>query len=153
MQLDKRIGLSKEGEHMSFTIYARMKRIGKQKARELAPVPFVLDEKPKTVRQLILALTELGVRDYNARREEERILTWLTKEQIEGKAAEGKISFGMRGGEDASAEQAAANALQCFEDGIYRIFAGEDEMKKLDESIPWSDDLVFTFIRLTMLAG
>ena len=48
VQLDKRIGLSKEGEHMSFTIYARMKRIGKQKARELAPVPFVLDEKPKT---------------------------------------------------------------------------------------------------------
>lgn len=138
---------------MSFTIYARMKRIGKQNARELTPVPFVLDEKPVTVRQLIIALTEVGVRDYNARKEEERILAWLTKEQIEQKAAEGKISFGMRGGNDASAEKAAENALQCFEDGIYRIFAGEEEMRELDDTIPWSDNMVFTFIRLTMLTG
>ena len=45
------------------------------------------------------------------------------------------------------------NAIQCFEDGIYRIFAGERELAKLNEAIPWQEETVFTLIRLTMLAG
>lgn len=138
---------------MSFTIYARMKKLGKQKSREPAPVPFVLKEKPQTVRQLLTALVELGVHDYNERKDNGQILTWLTKEQIDSAAAEGKISFGVRGGNDASAEEAVQNAVLSFEDGIYRVFAGEEELTKLEEEIPWKEDLVFTFVRLTMLAG
>ena len=33
------------GVRMSFTIYARMKKLGKQKSKDLAPVPFVLEKK------------------------------------------------------------------------------------------------------------
>lgn len=138
---------------MSYTIYVRMKKLGKQRADALAPVPFVLEEKPESVRDLLTALVSLGVRDYNARKDEGQLLPFLTKEEIADQAARGKVAFGMRNGEDAKEADAVANALLCFEDGIYRVFADETELTALDEVIPWTDSTIFTFIRLTMLTG
>lgn len=36
---------------MAFTIYAKMKRVGKQKKEDLLPVPFELEKRPDTVRE------------------------------------------------------------------------------------------------------
>lgn len=138
---------------MAYTIYVRMKKLGKQKNADLQPVPFILDEKPDSVRELLTALTKLGVKQYNARKDEGQILAYLTKENIAEQASRGKISFGLRGGENASESQAVENTIQCFEDGIYRVFAGEKELTSLSETIPWTEDMIFTFIRLTMLSG
>ena len=41
---------------MAFTIYAKMKRVGKQKKEDLLPVPFELEKRPDTVRELVTAL-------------------------------------------------------------------------------------------------
>ena len=138
---------------MSFTVYVRMKKLGKQKSADLQPVPFVLEEKPETLRELLTALTKLGVRQYNARKDEGQILAWLTKEEIAAQAVRGKITSGLRGGADAVEEQAVENTIQCFEDGIYRVFAGDNELTALSDTIAWTEDLIFTFIRLTMLSG
>lgn len=140
---------------MPFTIYARMKKLGKQKKADIVPVPFVLEKKPECVRDLLTDLVVLGVRDYNARRDAGQILPYLTREEIQDKASAGKVSFNVHQGEDAQEDNAVANAVQCFEDGIYRVFAGEEELTELDQEIPWKDgeELVFTFIRLAMLAG
>ena len=136
-----------------FTIYATMKKMGKQKKESLVPAPFVLEKRPDTVRELLTELVRLGVREYNGRRDEGQILPYLTKETIKDQASSGKIAFGVRGGNDAIEEDAVANAVQSFEDGIYRVFAGEEELTELDGTIQWTDGLVFTFIRLTMLSG
>ena len=138
---------------MSFTIYVRMKKPGSRRSKDLPPVPFVLDVRPGTVRELLLGLTELGVKDYNARKDEGQLLPFLTQEEINSQAVRGKVSFGVHGGGKADLEKALENTVQCFEDGIYRIFAGEDELTGLEDEIPWKEDLVFTFIRLTMLSG
>lgn len=138
---------------MSFTVYARMKKAGKQRKEALLPAPFELERQPDTVRELLIMLVELGVREYNARKDEGQIIPYLTKEEIQDRASAGKVSFGVRGGNDAAAEEAVENALQCFADGIYRVFAGEEELTKLDQQIPWKEGLIFTFIRLTMLSG
>ena len=138
---------------MSYTIQVRMKKLGKQRANSLAPVPFVLESRPQTTRDLITALTALGVKDYNARKDEGQLLPYLTREEIAGQAERGKIAFGLRNGEDADESAAIQNAIQCFEDGIYRIFAGETELTALNDEIPQANDIVFTFIRLTMLSG
>lgn len=138
---------------MSFTIYVRMKKLGKQKSADLQPIPFELDTKPETVRELLVSLTKLGVEQYNARKDEGQLLAYLTKEEIAEQAQRGKISSGLRGGGDAKEDQAIENTLQCFEDGIYRVFAGEQELTSLSDGIPWTEDMVFTFIRLTMLSG
>lgn len=138
---------------MSFTVYFKMKKLGKQKSVDLQPVPFILEERPVTLRELLIALTKLGVQQYNARKDEGQILSYLTKDEIAAQAVRGKIASGLRGGADAVEEQAVENTIQCFEDGIYRVFAEDDELTGLSDVIPWSDDLVFTLIRLTMLSG
>lgn len=140
---------------MSFTVYARMKKLGKQKKADIEPVPFVLEEKPETVRDLLTGLVCLGVREYNAKKDAGQILPYLTKEEIQDKAAAGKVAFDVHQGEEAQEEKSVENAIQCFEDGIYRVFAGEEELTKLEEQIPWNEneDTIFTFIRLAMLAG
>lgn len=139
--------------HMSYTIYVRMKKLGKQKSSDLQTVPCVLDEKPQTVQELLTALTILGVRQYNARKDDGKILAYLTKEDIAEQASRGKVISDLRGGEDASESRAVENTIQCFEDGIYRVFAGETELTSLSDAIPWTENMLFTFIRLTMLAG
>lgn len=138
---------------MSFTIYVKMKKLGKQKSADLQPVPFILDRKPQTLRELLTDLTALGVRQYNERKDEGQILSCLTRQEIADQAQRGKISLGLRSGEDASEDKALENTIQCFEDGIYRVFAGEEELTELSARIPWTEDIVFTFIRLTMLSG
>ena len=99
-------------------------------------------------------LTRAGVEDYNRRHQEPEILKCLTKENIEDQAERGKISFGVIYGEkEADQEEAAANALQSFEDGIYRIFLDGKPLETLDEQISVTEETVFTFVRLVMLAG
>lgn len=138
---------------MAFTIQVKMKRLGKQNRADITPVAFELDGKPQTVRELLISLTRLGVRQYNERRDEGQILAYLTQEEIAAQASRGKISSGLRGGADAVEDKAVENTLQCFEDGIYRVFADEEELTALSDEIPWKDGIVFTFIRLTMLSG
>ena len=138
---------------MSFTIYVRMKKSGKGMCKEFAPTPFEVGQRPETLGELLTALTELGVKDYNARKDEGQILPFLTREEIAGQALSGKVSFGVHNGGTADPAKAVENTLQCFEDGIYRVFAGEEELTELDGEILWKEDLVFTLIRLTMLSG
>ncbi len=82
---------------MSFTIYVRMKKSGKGMCKELAPTPFEVGQRPETLGELLTALTELGVKDYNARKDEGQILPFLTREEIAGQALSGKESFGITG--------------------------------------------------------
>lgn len=138
---------------MSFTVYVQMKKIGRQKRTEIKPVPYELDERPRTVRELLIGLTKQGVHQYNTHRDDGQILAYLTQDEIEAQAVRGKVSSGLHGGADAVEDKAIANTLQCFEDGIYRVFAGDGELTALSDEISWTEDMVFTLIRLTMLAG
>ena len=138
---------------MSFTVYFKMKKLGKQKSVDLQPVPFILEERPVTLRELLIALTKLGVQQYNARKDEGQILSYLTKDEIAAQAVRGKIASGLRGGADAVEEQAVENTIQCFEDGIYRIFLNDRALENLEERLTITEKDSFTFVRLTMLAG
>ncbi|MDE7249457.1 MAG: hypothetical protein K2N82_06115, partial [Lachnospiraceae bacterium] len=109
---------------------------------------------PGTVRELIYAVTQAGVEEYNQRMESPELLRYLTSEEIDDKAQAGKISFGVNYGEKrADIAKAQENAVQCFEDGIYRIFLDGEPLEALDERILITEESTFTFVRLTMLAG
>ena len=119
---------------MPFTIYVKMKKTGKQRKADLQTVTFELEARPQTVRELIVMLTKCSVRDFNERKNSGKLITHLTK--------------------DADPVKAVENAIQCFEDGIYRVFYGTEELTELHQSILWKDaETVFNFIRLTMLTG
>ena len=136
-----------------YPIYVQRKRPGRGAEQAIAPETIDLPERPDTVRKLIEGLVCQQVKDYNARKDAGQLLSWLTRDQIQEKAQAGKISFGLRGGADAGEEQAVENAIQCFEDGLYHIFAGKTELTELDQRIPWEEEPVFTLVRLTMLSG
>ena len=136
-----------------YTIKVRMRKLGKKNQGAVESVEFLLESRPETVKELVEGLVCLGVRQYNERKDTGQIVPWLTSKTIQEQAVTGKISFGLRGGNDADADQAVENAVQCFEDGIYRIFADDEELTELGQPLPWHDGLVFTFVRLTMLTG
>ncbi len=130
-----------------------LKSIGTRR-QSVTPVPYPIDGCPSTVRELILAVTKAGVLAYNENMEAKELLHYLTKEEIEGQTRAGKVSFGVCYNEKkADLVQAQENALQSFTDGIYRVFMDEQPLETLDQEITIAKDAVFTFVRLTMLAG
>lgn len=134
-------------------INVNLKSVAKRK-HSVQPVEYELDGCPSTVRELILAVTAAGVKEYNERMENSELLTYLTREEMDDKAQSGKIGFGVNYG-DKKADLLAAqeNSIQCFEDGIYRIFIDDEQLEELDKKITISEQSIFTFVRLTMLAG
>ncbi len=131
-----------------------LKQIGRRKQR-IAPVDFEYHPVPETVRELIAQTVINCVDSYNERvRKGEDHTKPLSEEQITDLADIGKIAFGINyGGREQAADKAVDNALQSFEDGLYRVFLNDDELERLDEEIDVKENDTLTFIRLTMLAG
>jgi len=103
---------------------------------------------------LIKAIVRQQVEEFNAKPFEKNLLPFLSKDEIAQKADGGKVGFGSVYNEQkAAADKAQEIALLAFEDGIFSVFAGDEEIKKLNEKIEIKGDTVFTFIRLTFLAG
>ena len=137
-------------------IKVNIRHMGKRKP-QVAPVTYNLPLGTDgffTVRELITELTKLGVETYNEKLEQPELLKCLTREEIDDKAQSGKVSFGAVYGEKkADLTHAVENAIQCFEDGIYRIFLNDKPLETLEETISVTEKDTFTFVRLTMLAG
>lgn len=106
------------------------------------------------VRTLITAIVKQQVIAYNSKTPEKNLLPFLSREEIDGQAAGGKIGFGSICNEQkADVSKAQETALQAFEDGMFAIFADEKELSQLSETFDLSPQTVITFIRLTFLAG
>ena len=99
-------------------------------------------------------LYSFGSKGDNHKGTEVQVIPWLTKEEVEDQAAAGKVGFG-RIYSDKKADEAKAveNALQCFEDGLVRVFQGDQELTELDGPVRLKEGDRFTLIRLTFLAG
>lgn len=139
---------------MEMILKINLKQIGQRKQR-IAPVDFEYNPVPKTVRELIVQTVAGCVDSYNERvRRGEDHTKPLSEKQIADMADMGKIAFGINyGGREQAQDIAVDNALQSFEDGLYRVFLNDSELESLDEEIDVKENDSLTFIRLTMLAG
>lgn len=134
-------------------ILVNVKRIGKRK-NSITKIPYKLEGTPETVKELITEVVKVCVIEYNQKLENKEILTILSHQEIEEKAEVGKIGFGILYGENQAAlEEALENAVQSFEDGLFRIFIGEEEVKTLNQNIQLEEQSELTFVRMTMLSG
>lgn len=135
------------------TIKVNIKQLGKKRSR-IAEVPFVLENAPSTVRELIKEAVHTCVSEYNDRVKKGEDAAPVSAEEISEMSEVGKIAFGINyGGKNADEKAALENALQSYEDGLYRIFIGENELGSLSDRISLSENDSITFIRLTMLTG
>ena len=125
---------------------------GKKNRITSIPVSYSRDE--MTVRELIEETVKFCVSDYNKRKENGELLRALLPQEIDDKAAQGKISFGMVYGEkDADLKKATNDAVEAFADGVVAIFADERRLESLDEQLKLTEIQSLTFIKLAMLAG
>ena len=66
----------------------------------------------------------------------------------------GKVGFGaLYNHNKVDLAKAQENAIVAFEDGLYAVFYGDDQLETLTEEIDLSKNKSITFIRLTFLAG
>lgn len=135
-------------------IRVNIRQLGRKRSA-VAAVPFELPRTPGTVRELICEIVRACVWEYNARAARgESGIRPMTEERLAEMETIGKLAFGVNyGGKLADGDEAVANALQGFEDGLYRVFCGQTELTALDERILMAEGDEVTFIRLTMLAG
>lgn len=134
-------------------IYVRVKAIGKRKDI-LAPTPYTIPDGICSLRQLLTAVVQKEVVQYNSKETEAQLIPFLTQQELEDQAKIGKVSFGtIYSDKKADPGKAVTNAIQCWEDGLVRVFMDEKELTGLDTPLTIEAQSVLTFIRLTFLAG
>lgn len=136
-------------------ITVKVKQAGRRRAL-LEDRQIEIEELGATPRleDLLRAVVRRQVAEFNSKPLEKNLLPFLSKDEIRDRAAAGKVGFGSVYNEHkADPEAAQATALQAFEDGMFSVFVGEDEIRNLSDAVALDDSTVITFIRLTFLAG
>lgn len=117
---------------------------------------YTLPVKPLSLKDLISALVTLEVQRYNDASNTENILPFLTDEAYQNGLDAGKVHFNTPISTEKRSFQAVApaidNALQAFEDGLFKVFINDTE---ITDSSPFEiqENATVTLIRLTFLAG
>lgn len=134
-------------------INIRMKMLGRRRPI-LGEVPMEISDTVRTLRELLAELVRIEAERYNHKEADMQLIPFLSKEEIMEQAAVGKVGFGRLYSEKkADVPKAVGNALTCFEDGLVRVFCGEQELENLDGEIRLKEGDILTFIRLTFLSG
>ncbi|BBM58072.1 hypothetical protein JMUB4039_2059 [Leptotrichia trevisanii] len=134
-------------------VFVNVKQIGKRK-NKIDRKEYEISGEIKTVKELLTEFVTINVKKFNEGLIEEDVVPYLTDEKISDLSDAGKISFGVDyNGKKQDLEKAIENALQSYEDGIYRIFVNDEEMGEIESEIELKEKDELTFVRLTMLAG
>ncbi len=66
----------------------------------------------------------------------------------------GRVAFGIvYGNRQADADKAVANALQCYEDGMFRMFLNGVPLGDIHSPVEVREGACLSVVRLTLLAG
>ena len=111
--------------------YIQVKQLGKRKCCiEKLPVDFSVP--PTNVQELIASIVSWQVSEYNDRLQQSEVLQYHTREEVEDKAASGKVGF-----------EVNYNGRP----------AADTEAGGLSSPVVLKEETTLTFIRLTMLSG
>jgi hypothetical protein len=134
-------------------VFVNVKQIGKRK-NKIDRKEYEISGEIKTVKELLTEFVTINVKKFNEGLIEEDVVPYLTDEKISDLSDAGKISFGVDyNGKKQDLEKAIENALQSYEDGIYRVFVNDEEVGEIESEIELKEKDELTFVRLTMLAG
>lgn len=137
----------------SIEIYVALKHMGNV-AKKVKEYPFVLENRPHTLRELIEESVRTCVRAYRERATQGTTPSPLTEEQLSAMREIGKFAFGVHYNTKAIEEgKAIETAIEAVQDGLVRVFCGDQERTELDLPLTVSEGDHFTFVRLTMLSG
>lgn len=108
-----------------------------------------------TLREVIERVVRHEVQAFRERQASRQFIRALSKAEIDAGGERGKIEMGGSevGIQSIDEEQAVANALVSFEDGIYLVAIDDIQYLRLDQAVFMTEDSRLTFIRLAMLSG
>lgn len=141
-------------------IYFEQKKPGRSR-QAIVPVELDISLEEATLNGIISATVRSCVETYNLKLHQasddfdtDNLHNLKTTDEIENQAPTGKIAFGfICEGKTVDSETAIANAIQCHEDGLFRIFLNGRMVSASDNEIDIKDGDTLSVVRLTMLAG
>ncbi len=134
-------------------VYVKLKTAGKRKP-VLDKVSYEIPDGISNLEELLSAFVRIEVEKYNRKGTDIQLIPFLTAEEISEQAFVGKVGFGRIYSEKKADEKKAfQNAIQCYKDGLVRVFLNDGELTDLKEPVRVKEEDCITFIRLTFLAG
>ena len=133
-----------------------------RKSPNILPTAIELDCCPKTVGELISSTVRSLVNAFNSRAAsatadpdtDNETAGMLSDEEISNLAETGRVAFGIvYNGREEEPETAVANALQSYDDGLFRIFINGCDAGDACNPVHLSDSDLVTVVRLTLLSG
>jgi len=114
----------------------------------------LIKEETYTLEEILKAIVIQQVEEFNQKREEKNLFAYFQKDTLEQATSTGKVDFGaIYNNQKADVKKATETVLLAFEDGLIAVFADDTQIEKLDASIKLDNKTIFTFVRLTFLAG
>lgn len=141
-------------------IYLQQKSPGSTR-QPITACPIELSDRPTTagtlissiVRTIVLAYNE-SIDDNQTDPDADRHANPMTDSQINDLAETGRIAFGfVYNNRKEDPQKAIENALQCHEDGIFKIFLNGNPLGSNESRIEVTDGDTLTIVRLTLLSG
>jgi hypothetical protein len=149
---------------MKTQLFVQVKQIGKRKPlieKQSIEIPDTI----QNLRQLITQIVRERVEEFNQKDDQGNWTKYLTNHNhnnndpnenidLDIVAESGKIGFDAKyNSKKQDPDKAVEAALIAFEDGLFRVFCGDNELTSLDNTVTFSNGNTLTFVRLTMLAG
>ena len=136
----------------SFTLEA--KQIGKRAALVPSWTLQIEYDEQLNLRDLITRVVLEEVQAFQTRQRDARLVRVLTEWQIQDGITAGKIdSLGRDYQQEVNASEAIQSALLAFEDGLYYVFIGNEQITNLEQPILFRPQMDVLFLRLVALAG
>ncbi|ERJ13287.1 hypothetical protein [Haloplasma contractile] len=134
-------------------VYVTVKQLGKKKST-LTKKAITISDDVDTLKELLSEMITTNILTYNEQKQDSSSVQYLTSEEIDERAQVGKVGFGTKyTNKEVSTNKTIKEALQSFEDGLYRVFIEDEEIESLEAPISLTEGVTLTFVKLTMLAG
>ena len=143
-------------------LFFEQKKPGRDR-QKIEPVLIEIENNPTTVAQLIDETVRTCVAEFNKKAinaperddlDADNAHNVLSGNTIENLAETGRIAFGMvYNGKTEDPDAAVANALQCYEDGLFRLFLNGCPLNDINDKLDLADGDRITVVRLTLLSG
>lgn len=137
-------------------IHFSIKRLGKKR-------PFITRKaidiagnynQPYALQTILIQIVTQQVAEFNQKREEKSLFTFFKEDAIAEEAETGKVKFGtIYNDEKAQLDKAIETVLLAFEDGLIAVFVNDEQVEDLSQVVTVTEDSLFSFVRLTFLAG
>lgn len=106
------------------------------------------------LRDLITSVVVEEVNAFRQRQNERKLARIMSKDEIEYAAAKGKVDSGEKDlNQQVDLDEAIANALEAFSDGLYFVFVDDVQETSLEGEVFLKSESKVVFLRLVALAG